>query len=371
LAEYVRVAAHAVYRGADVYAFLFGIVALGEIAGFEGLFDWIAARLARLARGSGYGLFSLFFVLGVGVTALLSNDTTAVMLTPAVLASVTAVRVPALPSLYACAFVANAASFVLPISNPANLVVFDGHLPRLGPWLTSFAMPSLVALGVTFAVLSVLFRRELGARYEPPLQLPRITRAGTVAAIALGLSAVGLIVAAASGVNVGYTALVAAIVSTAVVAFADARVAVFVVRNLAWKIVAFVAALFAFVSILDRLGAIDVVRALIVRCEGLGSLGGLMLGTAATLASSTVNNLPVALTAGVALQSEQVSPWIARAALVSVDLGPNLALSGSLATLIWISHLRRAGIALRWWEFLRVGAAVTAPSLALSLLLLR
>jgi arsenical pump membrane protein len=53
-----------------------------------------------------------------------------VVLTPAVYAATRAARVKEpLPYLLICAFIANAASFVLPISNPANLVVFGAHMP--------------------------------------------------------------------------------------------------------------------------------------------------------------------------------------------------------------------------------------------------
>jgi len=305
------------------------------------------------------------------VTALLSNDTTAVMLTPAVLATARAVRVPPLASLYACAFVANAASFILPISNPANLVVFDGHLPTLRPWLSGFGLPSIAALVATFAILALIFRADLAIRYQPSVGLPDMTRGGAAATAMLAVSAIALVVAASIGVNVGYTALVAAIVSVAIVAMRDGAVVAYVIRNSAWKIVALVAVLFVVVTELDEHGAIGAVRGFFSSMAASGLAGGWGIGAATTVASAAINNLPVALVGATALHGLTLQPWVERALLVSVDVGPNLALTGSLATLIWIGHLHRAGIRIRWWEFLRVGAAVTAPSLLLALLLLR
>ena len=72
------------------------------------------------------------------MTIFLSNDATAVVLTPAVYAATRARGVEPLPYLFVCAFIANAASFVLPISNPANLVVFGDHMPPLVEWLAPF-----------------------------------------------------------------------------------------------------------------------------------------------------------------------------------------------------------------------------------------
>ncbi|MDB5544365.1 MAG: Arsenic efflux pump protein, partial [Hyphomicrobiales bacterium] len=121
----------AIARGTEVYLFLAGMMVLAELARREKVFDWTAVHAARLARGSGVRLFDLVFITGVIVTALLSNDATAVVLTPAVCAAARAAKANPLPALYACAFVANAASFILPISNPANLVMFGAHIPTL------------------------------------------------------------------------------------------------------------------------------------------------------------------------------------------------------------------------------------------------
>ena len=113
----------AVSTGMDVYLFLAGMMLLAELARAEGLFDWVAAHAVRAARGAPRRLFALVYLVGIVVTALLSNDATAVVLTPAVYAAARHARTEPLPYLLICAFVANAASFLLPIATPANLVV--------------------------------------------------------------------------------------------------------------------------------------------------------------------------------------------------------------------------------------------------------
>jgi arsenical pump membrane protein len=78
----------------------------------------------------------------------LSNDATAIVLTPAVYAATRAAGAAPLPYLLVCAFIANAASFVLPISNPANLVVFGARMPHLLDWLRQLALPSVASIVV-------------------------------------------------------------------------------------------------------------------------------------------------------------------------------------------------------------------------------
>ena len=94
-------ALRAVGRGTDVYLFLTGMMLLAELARSEGVFDWLAALCAKQARGSAHRLFALVFVVGTVVTVLLSNDATAVVLTPAVYAVARAAAAEPLPYLFA------------------------------------------------------------------------------------------------------------------------------------------------------------------------------------------------------------------------------------------------------------------------------
>src|SRR6202521_5468642 len=148
-------------KGLDVYFFLVGMMLLAEVAQVEGLFDWLATQAVTHARGSSKRLFLIVYLVGTIVTVLLSNDATAVVLTPAVYAATRAAKVEPLPYLFICAFIANAASFVLPISNPANLVVFGKQMPPLADWLRIFALPSVVAIVATYLALWLTQRRAL------------------------------------------------------------------------------------------------------------------------------------------------------------------------------------------------------------------
>ncbi len=142
-------AMRAIGKGTDVYLFLTGMMLLSEIARREGVFDWVAGWAVHLAHGRPRRLFAMIYAMGAVVTIFLSNDAAAVVFTPAVFAAARKAKAKPLPLLFICAFIANAASFVLPISNPANLVFYGDHVPPLGQWLASFALPSLVSIAAT------------------------------------------------------------------------------------------------------------------------------------------------------------------------------------------------------------------------------
>ena len=362
----------AVLRGADVYAFLVGIMALAEVARHEGLFDWLATQVLRAGAGSQRRLFFLLYALGALVTALLSNDTTAVVLTPAVFAALARTDAQPRPFLFACAFIANAASFLLPTSNPANLVVFGRHLPALGPWVAAFGLSSLAAIVLTYFTLRLLFARSLRARYHATGEEPPVPAHVPIAGFAVGAAALALIVAAALHTDVGITALAGGIACTAIVGARDRGAVAFVARHVSWQVLPLVAGLFVVVAALDRAGAVDLLRAALTHAQHAGPIAGnLEIGGLVTAACALFNNLPVALAAGLALNAGTYAAPVSHAALVAVDLGPNLSVTGSLATLLWLIALRREGIAVTPLQFLAYGVLVTVPALAAAVLLAR
>ena len=132
-----------------------------------------------------------------------------------------------------------------------------------------------------------------------------------------------------------------------------------------------VAGLFVVVAALDSSGVIDLLRAFLHHAQTIGFGGDLLAAFVITVACNLFNNLPVALATGFALQSAPVAPPLAHAALVAVDLGPNVSVTGSLATMLWLIALRREGFAVGPLAFLRLGLAITIPALIAGVLFVR
>jgi arsenical pump membrane protein len=193
----------AIAKGTDVYLFLIGMMVLAELARQEGLFDWLAMYAAQHAKGSGQRLFDLVFLVGTLVTVFLSNDATAVVLTPAVYAAAKAAKAEPLPYLFVCAFIANAASFVLPISNPANLVIFGSHMPPLLTWLWHFTLPSIAAIGLTYAALRFTQRKHLRLPLETVIALQPLSNGARLTAFGILLTAIVLLLASAFDLQLG------------------------------------------------------------------------------------------------------------------------------------------------------------------------
>src|SRR6266480_1013863 len=117
-----------------------------------GFFDWLATQAARLAGNSSRRLFLNFFLLGSLISLFLSNDATALILTPILYSLTTRLRLPVLPFLFACTFIADSASFLLPVSNPINIIVLSAFPLDLWTFLRLLLLPSLVVIGINIGV---------------------------------------------------------------------------------------------------------------------------------------------------------------------------------------------------------------------------
>lgn len=356
-------------KGLDVYLFLIGMMLIAELARLEGLFDYLAALAVEYARGSPQRLFLLIYLVGTLVTVLLSNDATAIVLTPAVYAATRAAGAKPLPYLFVCAFIANAASFVLPISNPANLVVFGARMPHLTEWLRLFALPSAASILLTYIVLRLTqhhaLKEETIARSVPH---PKLGRGGKLTAI--GIVAIGIVLVTASALDkqLGLPTFICGGVTAAIVLLLSRQSPLPVLRGVSWSVLPLVGGLFVMVEALIKTGVIAQINALLHQAVAQSvPQAAWSVGIATALADNIANNLPVGLVAGSVAAGDHLPVPVVSAILIGVDLGPNLSVTGSLATILWLVALRREKIEVGAWPFLKLGLLVTPPALIAAL----
>jgi arsenical pump membrane protein len=371
----------AIRKGTDVYLFLTGMMLLAELARHEGLFDWLAALAVRRSKGSATRLFALVYGVGTVVTIFLSNDATAVVLTPAVYAAAKRAKAKPLPYLFICAFIANAASFVLPISNPANLVVYGAHLPSLGKWMAEFGIASILSIGTTFVVLRLMQGGELAQKIERDIEVPTLSRGGRVAAAGIGVTALVLLVASSLDWQLGLPTCLAGLAtlvavvamrrsSLPVAAAAAVSVAVVVafVKEISWSVLPLVAGLFVLVQAVEGTGVLKPLTEWLPASAASAPDGtAFAAGVIVAFLCNVVNNLPMGLLAGSLATGAHLSSQLTGALLIGVDVGPNLSVTGSLATILWLVALRRESQPVSGWAFLKLGSVVMPAALLASL----
>lgn len=366
--------AASVLAGKSALLFLLSLLLLSLLIGKSGFFDWAALGCARLAGGDARSLYRNTFLLGAIVTAVLSLDTTAVMLTPVVLALVRRLRVPAAPFIVLCAFVANVGSLLLPISNLTNLLFADTFRLRFGTFAAHMVAPQLVALAVTYALLRLRFRHELPQVFEarslpaPASVVPHRSYFRTCVAV-LALVLLGYFLAPLAGLEPYVVAFAGAAVLGAAGAVTG-RVRLADAGELAWGVFPFVMGLFVCVRGLENLGLAAASSGWVARLAPGSTVSLLATAAATALASNVVNNLPAALIARPLLDHAHASPATVLAALVGTDVGPMITPFGSLATMLVLALARREGLDPPVGRLIALGAWTTPLILAATTLAL-
>lgn len=333
-------------RTGPVLLFLVAITVLAELADLAGVFDVAAHRAARVARGRTLALFGLVVVLATATTVLLSLDTTAVLMTPVVLALAQQLELDPMPFAFTTVWLANTASLLLPVSNLTNLLAVDRLGLTTGGYVAELALPALVAVAITAAALLLWHRSSLTGRFEVPAPSEPQDR---VLFLVTGAACALLVPLLLAGVEVALAAGASALV--AVIAFAARDRAALRLSLVPWRLVLSVSVLFAVVRVVGPLGVDDLLR------QGVG--GPLRTAFVAAAGSNVVNNLPAYLAV------ERVVPHThLTAVLLGTNLGPLVTPWASLATLLWADRCRARGVAISWRRYVLAGTLL-APALLL------
>jgi arsenical pump membrane protein len=325
------------------FALVAGLLLVGAAAAREGAFAAAGAIAAR-APGGATVLLVVLLLLEAVVTAVLNLDTAVVFMTPVMLHAARERGVRDEPFLYGAVFMANAASILLPGSNLTNLIVLANEHVTGSTFAARLAPAWIVAVAVTIAFLVIVFRRDLGRRGRAAPERPELRpRAGTAG---IAVAALLVLVLAQPALPVLGLGIAVALVSR-------------LPRQRALEALS-PALLLGVLGIAVALGALARSVAwfgTLVEHAGRWETAGI-----AALASVVANNLPAAVVLSAHL------PAHPRALLLGLDLGPNLAVTGSLAAVLWLQVARENGARPSVLRYTLLGAVLVPLSLGLTLL---
>ncbi|MEU8899758.1 SLC13 family permease [Nocardia sp. NPDC048505] len=338
--------------------FLGAVIILAELTRQAKVFDVIAHRLAILGRGYYPALFGLCVLFASATTILLNLDTTAVLLTPVMLALAGPARIPPLPLAMLTLWLANTASLLLPVSNLTNLLAAE----RVALHATDFAArmwaPQVVSIAATMLCLWVFYWRRGhrdADRYVPPEPVrPRNRRERALLYTTGGACLLFILAIPIVGERIDVAAVIAAAIALLAFAVFDRSALKFALFP--WQLLVFVVGLFLVIPTLSRHGLSDLMHWLIG--DDPGAEGAYRAAAAGAGLSNVANNLP-AYTAG-----EAVVPGENRnqllALLIGTNVGPIVTPWASLATLLCLEFCRTHGVRVPMRRFVLTGSALAA-----------
>ena len=364
-------AAAVVRRILPLLLFLGSVIVLAELTALAEVFDVVATRLAIIGRGH----YALLFVLSVTLTSVttigLNLDTTAVLLTPVLLALARTLGVSPVPFAMTTVWLANTASLLLPMSNLTNLLAADRVALAPSAFAARMWQGQLVSIATTAVFLWVFYWRPAGrddlasagrSRYLVPE--PQIPRHRTLFVVS-GLACILFVTSILLGLPLQLASTVSA--GVALLAYAFGNRSVLGLWLVPWRLLVFVTGLFLVVQTINLHGLDSVMTALIG--TGDGNQGALRAGAAGAVLSNVVNNLPAYVAGEAAVPVSHHTQLLAL--LVGTNVGPIVTPWASLATLLWFERCRAAGVTIQIRRFVLGGlglALVGVPGTVWTLL---
>jgi Na+/H+ antiporter NhaD/arsenite permease-like protein len=358
----------------NVILLLFGMMLLVGALQTTGLFEYLAALSADIARGN--PRVTLLLILGISAlfSTLLPNLTIVMLIAPVAISLARTLAVSPVPFVLATIIGSNVGGTATLIGDPPNLIIGSRIGIEFIPFLVVMGPIALIGLVVTALYFVVAYRHALPNRridHQRAVDLDESTMLRNKPTLVAGLLLLAVVVGSyiagsLAGLPPAYVALTAGVLAAIISRAPLSNVA----ASVEWKTLAFFAGLFILVGALVSGGALRLLSTWLIGVVGtdVPTISLILLGFSG-LVSGIVDNIPyvtsmvpVIADMNSALQLAEPSVlWWALA--TGADFGGNLTIVGASANIVGVAIAHREGVKISMWGFAKVGIPVTVLSL--------
>jgi Na+/H+ antiporter NhaD/arsenite permease-like protein len=343
----------------DVMLFLFGMFVVGEALELSGYLEHLSYKMFRRARTTDQLVLLVLFGVGAA-SALLMNDTLAIVGAPIMLALSKRHGISPKMMLIALAFAVTLGSVASPIGNPQNLIIaLDSGMST--PFVTFFQyliLPTILSILLAFLVLKIFFAREFHDRplaHEDSKTLDPKLALLSKAALWIIVAAVAAKVAfAIAGIDYEIRLTYIALAGGLPILLLSSR-RVEIVRGVDWPTLAFFAAMFVLMAAVWNSGFFQA----IIEGSDISISSTVMIIAVSILMSQVISNVPLVALYLPMLVAAGVGDRGFAALAAGSTIAGNLLIIGAASNVIIIQNAEKRGETLTFREFAKVGAPLT------------
>jgi Na+/H+ antiporter NhaD/arsenite permease-like protein len=379
--------------GGPVLSLLFGGMVVARVLSTTGIFDRIDNLLLKATGGSGKRYLLLLVGLVAVVCAFLPNATTVILLAPVIISLARALKVDFVGPMIMTALISNSAGLLTLVGDPATYIVGSSIGMTFGQYFRNVSLGGLLSVLAVIPLLPWLLPEVWRARVDiaPPQDAPAIKRPGfaALALAVLGMMVLLFLIGEELPIHVVPPAVAIIAATLALLAVHGAQVEPIdsVLREVDWKTLVFLGAVFCLVQGIIKTDLLQVVSLKMYGWFGTGLITvALVLLVGIAVLSSVLANTPVVAAALVMTKGYLVAAEFVPEQALSVDftswptvtlpvfigmmfggtLGGNATLIGAAANVVSAGICASQGSRISFARFMRYGLPVTICQLSVS-----
>lgn len=340
-----------------------------------GFFRYLANLTLKKAKGSQMKLFTTLYVVVSVLTVFTSNDIIVLTFTPFICYFAKNAKINAVPYLV-CEFIAaNTMSMTLIIGNPTNIYIATAYGINFLEYAKIMFLPTLSSALISFALLWVIFRKDLKVVAEANVEDVKIENKPflVIGLIHLSVCTVALAIGPYVGLDMWIISLVSAsslfIITGAISIFKKSKSTEITacLKRAPWQLIPFVLSMFVMILALQENGVTDKINQL------LGSEHTILkYGITSYLSANLINNIPMSVLFCPIIEglSGSALTGAVYATIIGSNLGALLTPIGALAGIMWSSMLKKHEVKYSYASFIKNGVIISVPSILIALLIL-
>ncbi len=359
----------------NVIFLLAGMMVIASTLATTGLFEWLAVRSVRLARGRPMPLLLILATITAVLSAGLDNVTTVVLMVPITLSVARRLGVSPVPYLIAQILASNIGGTATLIGDPPNIMIGSAAGLDFNAFLVNLAPVTVVIYAAFMVIMYLSFRGELKSPSERREAALEATEEATIrdrgllarSLVVVGLTLAGFVAHQALGLQAATVAMIGA-TALMLIGHIDPHEAL---REVEWRTLFFFVGLFVLVQAIVHVGIVaEIANRLAAQAAGNTSVASLSLMWVSALLGAIVDNIPYTATA-IPVVERLIADGLPAAPLwwalaLGACLGGNLTIVGASANIVVANMSGRAGHPIRFFQFMRYGLAATVASLVIA-----
>ncbi len=373
----------------NVLFLLIGMMIVVNTLTDTGVFEWLAIKIARLAKGDGLLIAVCFMILTAVLSAFLDNVTTVILMAPITILLCQLLDIAAVPILIMEAVFSNIGGTATLVGDPPNILIGSQTHLSFNDFLVNLSLPVLVMIVLLLGVMALMFRKKIctteqtrkrieQSRPEKAILQPLVLKK---ALVVCGLILAGFFGGRVLGIEPGIIALSGAMLML-LVCKKDIHHSLLHVE---WNTILFFAGLFMMISALEHNHVFEKMGEFILRlCGGNLTATALTILWFSAIASAIVDNIPLVMAmiplvkgiipvfaqqmglADAAMIQSQIAEPLLWSLALGACLGGNGTLVGASANVVIAQVANRNNCPITFWSFTQYGFPFMIASLLIA-----